>query len=360
MDFSAGRSANTELAWGDVRWLVEDPPSSGSVKGFTDRAFNLTLALILLPPAVLVLGGLYLFYLTCVRRDGPFLYRGTRLGRNKTPFTIYKIRTLKANAEEQIGAELYTADRGLHTWYGDFLRTVRLDELPQLFNIIRGDMDFVGPRPIRPVVYEDKLCTIPGYDQRFSVRPGLTGISQLYTPHSAPKRMRSLLDNRFLRANPGFLTKLILIGQTALRFAWNMGKEVALICITRIKLILRGGSLRERRLERRRRIHHAICEIVDPGGDGGPPVRAQLFDIGEKSLCVRLPPGIVNGHRFDFCLMHRHGLLRRRRSRIYCDGICRHDEESEERGDVTVIEYMPKSEFNQYKIEKYVIRTSFG
>ena len=113
----------------------------------------------------------------------PVLYRGPRVGHAGRIFTMYKIRTLRPQAEERIG---HLQDRALDavtatefTPLGRFLRVTQLDELPQLINVLRGDMSIVGPRPIRPVFFEQLIEEIPQYWQRLVVRPGLTGFAQL-------------------------------------------------------------------------------------------------------------------------------------------------------------------------------------
>ena len=123
---------------------------------------------------------------------GPAFYAGSRLGKNKKEFIMYKFRTLAVNAEAQIGASLVsTSNLKLETPIGKFLRETRLDELPQLINVLKGDMDIIGPRPERQVVYDEMCKQIPWYDKRFAVRPGVIGYSQLFTPHSASTQPKS-------------------------------------------------------------------------------------------------------------------------------------------------------------------------
>ena len=136
--------------------------------------------------------------------DGrPVIYAGERLGRFKRVFTMFKFRSLVKDAEARVGGDIMNkrmADNlQLEHRYGRFLRDTRLDELPQLFNVLRGDMDFVGPRPIRQKVYEKHGQQVKDFDVRFQVRPGLLGPSQVFTAHAAPPRLRSLIDNRFVR-----------------------------------------------------------------------------------------------------------------------------------------------------------------
>src|SRR6185295_9646913 len=110
---------------------------------------------------------------------GPILYRGVRVGRDLRTFTIYKFRTLLTDAEQRIGARLLTEGDVFYTPVGRFLKRYKLDEIPQLFNVIRGDMNMVGPRPIRPVFLATSTRDIPDYLARFGVRPGMTGLAQL-------------------------------------------------------------------------------------------------------------------------------------------------------------------------------------
>ena len=114
---------------------------------------------------------------------GPALYRGLRVGRGGELFTMVKFRTLRVDAEARIGpylgpqlTELTAAES---TPIGPWLRDTHIDELPQLWNVLRGEMSIVGPRPIRPLFFEQLCQEIPQYWQRLVVRPGMTGFAQL-------------------------------------------------------------------------------------------------------------------------------------------------------------------------------------
>jgi lipopolysaccharide/colanic/teichoic acid biosynthesis glycosyltransferase len=113
----------------------------------------------------------------------PLLYRGERVGRGGHVFMMLKFRTLKADAESRLGPylgeELVRRTEAEFTPIGRWLKATQLDELPQFLNVLRGDMSLVGPRPIRPVFFDELAHELPAYWQRLIVRPGLTGLAQV-------------------------------------------------------------------------------------------------------------------------------------------------------------------------------------
>ena len=113
----------------------------------------------------------------------PVFYRGERVGRGGRVFTMLKFRTLNADAETRLGPylgeELVRRTQDEFTSIGKWLKASQLDELPQFVNVLRGDMSLVGPRPIRPVFFEELAHELPAYWQRLIVRPGLTGLAQV-------------------------------------------------------------------------------------------------------------------------------------------------------------------------------------
>jgi lipopolysaccharide/colanic/teichoic acid biosynthesis glycosyltransferase len=141
---------------------------------------------------------------------GPVLYRGTRIGRSMEPFGIYKFRTLLVDAEARIGARLLTPGDPLYTPIGRFLKRTKLDEIPQLLNVLRGDMNLVGPRPIRPVFLATSMREIQNYAARFVVRPGMTGLAQLRGGYFTHPRDKLRYDILYIR-NRGMLLDLKLV-----------------------------------------------------------------------------------------------------------------------------------------------------
>lgn len=137
-----------------------------------------SVAIVLLSPVMLAVA------LAVLASGGrPILYSGLRVGQAGRSFTMRKFRTLAPDAERRLGpylgAELTHMTVSEVTAVGRVLRATKLDELPQLYNVLRGDMSIVGPRPIRPAFFAELSTEIPQYWQRLVVRPGLTGLAQL-------------------------------------------------------------------------------------------------------------------------------------------------------------------------------------
>lgn len=132
------------------------------------------LALLLVFPIIILVA-----ILVKLTSPGPVLFRQTRVGRNEKLFTVYKFRSMYENAEGRTGPVWATQDDPRITKVGSWLRKLRLDELPQLFNVLRGDMAIVGPRPERPEFVQTLSAHIPYYRQRHCVMPGITGWAQI-------------------------------------------------------------------------------------------------------------------------------------------------------------------------------------
>ncbi len=166
-------------------WLIfsagfHKPRVLASVKRVGEAAIAGVLLIVTAPLAALVA------LLVRLSSPGPVLYRQARVGLDGRSFELLKWRTMRADAEKTSGPVWATGhDDPRVTKLGRFMRRVRLDEVPQLWNVLRGDMGFVGPRPERPHFVQKLREVIPYYDERHSVRPGITGWAQVKFPYGA-------------------------------------------------------------------------------------------------------------------------------------------------------------------------------
>jgi lipopolysaccharide/colanic/teichoic acid biosynthesis glycosyltransferase len=150
---------------------------------------------------------------------GPAIYVQVRLGRFGRPYRLFKIRTMLNDAEALTGARWAVPGDPRITPVGHFLRITHLDELPQLFNVLRGEMSLVGPRPERPEIAPALEAAIPGYRQRLLVKPGVTGLAQVQLPADtdiASVRRKLAYDLYYVRRHGPWLD-LRLIATTAFK-----------------------------------------------------------------------------------------------------------------------------------------------
>lgn len=195
-----------------------------------NRAFNVVLAatgLLITLPILIVIG-----LLIKLTSKGPILYAQTRVGLDRrwrrtlamhdrrirdlggAVFTIFKFRTMRTDAEAKSGAVWAKENDPRVTPLGRYLRILRLDELPQLWNILRGDMNFVGPRPERPSIVARLQRDIADYGSRHRVRPGLTGLAQINQQYDAcldDVRTKVGYDLDYLRKQSLFLDVRIML-----------------------------------------------------------------------------------------------------------------------------------------------------
>jgi lipopolysaccharide/colanic/teichoic acid biosynthesis glycosyltransferase len=188
-----------------------------------DRALR-AIDLLMAGSILLVASPFLLIFTIAIRLSSgrPIFYRGARVGQAGRVYQMYKFRTLTPDAETRLspfyGPELSVKTREEETRLGRVMRVTQLDELPQLFNVLKGDMSIVGPRPIRPVFFE-RLCEqIPAYWQRLVLRPGLTGFAQVRMGREETWAEKLAHDLEYI-ADRSVSLYLIAAAATALRIA---------------------------------------------------------------------------------------------------------------------------------------------
>jgi lipopolysaccharide/colanic/teichoic acid biosynthesis glycosyltransferase len=292
-------------------------------------------------------------FLVKLAHGGRVFWSGERLGQHRKPFTMYKIHTLKDSAESLLGehelTEMTANSLGLELHFGHFLRETHLDELPQLLNVIRGDMRIIGPRPLRRAVYEDQCRHIPEFDRRFEVKPGVIGYSQVLSTHNSHKRISKKLDNRFIRNPPRPAKRAVFVCWVLLVLTGKMVVKAA-------RLIARLGKT-ERRMLQRSRHHHTSISVFN-----GSDCRGVLKELSAEVLAVRLNRKLPNADArmlletrvFDWAS------FRWKRKIAYCrtEVLGSRNITDSEHPHAYILKYEAESPLNHYRIEKYYLRRS--
>jgi len=194
-------------------WMVfGDGFRQGLFRDMAKRLFDLVASTLLL----LVCLPLLLIAVICIYLESglPVLYRQERVGRGGRVFTLYKLRSMRHDAESSGAPQWAAANDDRTTRVGRFLRKTRMDELPQIINVLKGEMSFVGPRPERPVFVDQLVKQIPFYALRHSVKPGITGWAQVRYSYGASvddavEKLQH--DLYYVKNNSLFLDMMIMI-----------------------------------------------------------------------------------------------------------------------------------------------------
>ncbi len=155
----------------------------------------------------------FIFLVNLFFNKGPLFYTQKRTGKKSKPFTIYKLRTMIPNAEQGVAMTSVKGDSRI-TRFGKFLRSSRLDEIPQMFNVLIGNMSIVGPRPERPEIVAELTKQLPFYDIRHTVKPGITGWAQVNCPYATTleeQEEKLLYDLYYIKEKSLYLDFLIFI-----------------------------------------------------------------------------------------------------------------------------------------------------
>jgi sugar transferase (PEP-CTERM system associated) len=205
-------------------WMVlGDGFRHGLVGNFVKRLFDLVvgaaLLVLLLPVMLVTMLAIFL------ESGGPVLFRQERVGRDGRAFTLYKFRSMKNDAESHGNAQWAAADDARTTRVGRFIRKYRIDELPQIMNVLRGEMSFVGPRPERPYFVDQLSKKIPYYALRHSAMPGITGWAQVRYSYggSVDDAVEKLQYDLYYVKNRSLFLDLLILISTVEVVLWGKG-----------------------------------------------------------------------------------------------------------------------------------------
>ena len=199
-------------------WQIDDLPTqrvSRMLLTLEQRALKRALDIVVATLAVLILWPVMLITAVIVKLDslGPAIYSQVRVGRFGKEFKVHKFRSMRQDAEAKTGPVLAGENDPRITKFGHFMRATRLDELPQLFNVLKGEMSIVGPRPERPFFVEQFIKEKPEYAYRHNVKPGITGLAQIAGKYNTTAYDKLVYDLIYIQ-NVSVIYDLTLMLQT--------------------------------------------------------------------------------------------------------------------------------------------------
>lgn len=226
LSFIERQLGRVELKLLHPSWLIfSDGFRYGVMRVITKRIFDVVASLLVLSVTwpFMIVAAAAIFLESGGR--GPIFYHQVRVGENWQLFRLTKFRSMRVDAEADGVARWAQKNDGRVTFVGAFIRKTRIDELPQLFNVLKGDMSFVGPRPERPVFVEQLSAQIPFYSERHRVKPGITGWAQISYAYGASEEdaVHKLQYDLYYVKNYSVFLDLLILLQTAEVVLWGRG-----------------------------------------------------------------------------------------------------------------------------------------
>ncbi len=317
-------------------------PASPVLYRLWNVGLGLTLLLLTLPVWVLITAALAL-------TQGPrnIFYRGERIGMDGRPFRIIKFKTLRPEAALLTRDQVLPPNSQMETLLGRPLRDTRLDELPQLLNVLSGNMNMFGPRPVRPAIAAACRQTVPNYDARFAVKPGLIGYTQALMPHSADKAIRARVNAVLCRRRVNLPQELLFITITGLAvLAWTgrVGFRTAAAALHLERFGWKGGC--------RPYQGHARIEAPELS-----TVTMRLLHIDHDNLRVESAQPLPLGDGPYTLALHRGYRFRSRGKTARCTAVVTASEAAGgENGGITyTMRYSTASPLQKYLIERHFV-----
>lgn len=316
-------------------------PASPRLYRLWNLALVVPLILFCLPLLLLIAAALAL-------TQGPrnVFYRGERLGKDQARFHIYKFKTLRNEVATLTRDQVLPPGSQMETPIGKHLRDTRLDELPQLINVLLGDMNMLGPRPVRPSIAAACRSRIADYDMRFKVRPGLIGYTQALMPHGTDKVIRARINAVLCRRRVVLAQELLFIVVTGIAVAgWAL----------RVPLRLMAARLRPDAWASAARPLFGEA-VLRTAGQGS--LRMRLVQIDDARLMIESSWPLPASGSYDL-ILSACGCLQRRSKSARCTAV---PLSSERRPGAAaapvyryVLHYMPASPLHRYLIDRYLL-----
>ena len=218
---------------GDVLTFLVRPPRLTPGQRLVKRTIDFVGSLLMIGAASPLL--IIVPILVKLTSKGPALFTQDRVGRHGREYTLFKFRTMVSDAEKATGPVLASQNDPRITPLGKFLRSTRLDELPQLFNVLRGEMSLVGPRPEREFFVSQFRETTPGYEFRFAVKPGITGLAQVCGNYSSTVARKLRFDLMYIYDYSLLMDVKIMLKTISVLFQGSKAEGVAAIEVEQVR-----------------------------------------------------------------------------------------------------------------------------
>ena len=224
--FLERQMAKVYIEFLDPSWIIfSNGFKQGTLKALGSRVLDLVASIVLLTLTLPLLIGAALAIWIESKGRGSIFYKQTRVGQHNKPFELLKFRSMCENAEANTGATWATKNDARVTRIGKIIRKYRIDELPQILNILKGEMSLVGPRPERPEFVKQLSQKIPFYSERHRVKPGLAGWAQMRYPYGSSEQdaIEKLKYDLYYVKNSNLIFNIAILIQTAEIVLWGKG-----------------------------------------------------------------------------------------------------------------------------------------
>lgn len=347
------KSTTGKNGWRSGGYLPQSP--------VVDRLWNLVLVTPLLLLALLPM--FVISTLLFITQGRHIFYKGPRLGLNGKKFNIYKFRTLSDTGRMVTSNQVLPSRSKAETKLGKYLRATPLDELPQLINVLKGDMNLLGPRPVREEIAKDLRTKLSNYDVQFGIKPGLAGYTQSLMTHRTDMAIRHRFESFLCRQPVNPIKQLKFLAITAFSVmdsSWSL-------LFDKLKLYQKKRSFAERRAVRRLRPQMSDVIVFN---DRGPVCVAALHDINDEMFTFWSNASLNVEESYSFKVVRRFKGKRTPKWAVCTGSLAVTDRElcpverpaiitdSDAPIKLYSVRFRPKSALSHYVIDRYMLENS--